>query len=117
MYLRMFGAAGALQSGVVVTLVFALVVASTMVLMVAWALICIYRVCFPSEPNSVVRESVRKRLQLTKRGKTVPVSIHEIQEDQRYLNKHQHEAEYVYEQGTFANVPPVWWEDLKRRQN
>lgn len=117
MYLQAFGSAEVAAPGEVVSLVMFLLFASILLVVVLWAVVCLCRICFPDRPAPLTNNPVEVRRELTEKGEAVPVGVHEIREDQRYLHTHRQVAEYSYERDVYANLPAAWWDDLRQRCN
>ena len=98
-------------------IIFAAVAVPSVFFMLTWVLTASYRICFPEEPLPFKKDSVAIRHQAAVSGRSVPVGVREIREDQRQHRRRQAEAVYHYAGGDSVGLPLPWKEDLWIRRN
>lgn len=97
-------------------LIFSLTAVFSVLIVAGWATLCIYRLFFV-HPESTVRHRAWRGGPLLHDEDAVPVGLREIYEETHRKRAPEDIVEYSYEQGSRANLPSAWWEDLRRRRN
>lgn len=95
---------------------FALLVGSTLLVLVFWAGTMVYRLYHPEQPRPFAEPPVVQREQAAEEGKAVPVGVREIRADRRRERRTQ-EVQSSYAWGRSQGIPDAWHDDLWHRRN
>lgn len=96
---------------------FVLVAVPAIVLMVVWAVVMAFRICYPERPLPFMVDPYAERQAARARGEATKVGVREIRED---LRRQAHTLalpyDFAHDHGS-DGLPECWMDDLWARRN